>query len=504
MLQKVEEFLTQRDIPAYLVGGCVRDHLLKRATQDVDIAVAASALSVAHDIADALHGSYVLLHQEQAIARVVFSEGQPSPRRSLEEGQGPSAGEGSSPARKWNFDFSTIQEDIESDLHRRDFTVNAMAVKIGTTTPDIIDPFGGRSDLEKGQIRAVRESAFRDDPARLLRAVRLAAEYDFSIEKQTEALIKGHSHLLARVAGERIREELCRLLALPGTASHLRYLDQLGLLTVIFPELTLTKEVDQPKEHFWNVFRHSIQTVAAVECLLSSKDRKGDGSLSDPIADLYLIPKVGQHFAEKIGNVERSVLIKLAALLHDIAKPQTKNVERDGRVHFFGHTKKGAAMGRVIMRSLRFGTQQSKAVQQMIEQHLRPWQLSSDATTPTRRAIYRYFRDTGDSALDTIWLALADYLATQGPRLDLNEWQEHVRMMNYVISQGLQEEKGIVSPPKLIDGHDLINIFDMQPGHQVGECLQAVQEAQATGEISTRDEALAFVRRQISQYRKKE
>jgi poly(A) polymerase len=122
-------------------------------------------------------------------------------------------------------------------------------------------------------------------------------------------------------------------------------------------------------------------------------------------------------------------------------------------------------------------------------------QMSSNGL-PTRRAIYRYFRDTDEAGIDILFLSLADHLATRGPHLDMAQWQEHAQLVEYVLSQRFQEESVVVSP-KLVDGHDLLNIFGMSPGLKVGELLEAVREAQAAGELATREEALAYIRSQL-------
>ena len=121
----------------------------------------------------------------------------------------------------------------------------------------------------------------------------------------------------------------------------------------------------------------------------------------------------------------------------------------------------------------------------------------SDNGMPTPRAIYRYFRDTGEAGIDTIFLSLADHLATRGPNLDLANWQEHARLVDYVIDQHFKQEN-IVRPPKLVDGHDIINIYGMRPGPEVGEVLEAVREAQASGEVTTRQEALAYIQSSLT------
>jgi poly(A) polymerase len=323
--------------------------------------------------------------------------------------------------------------------------------------------------------------------------VRLAAEYGLVLEDESEVLLKKQSQLIRQVAGERVKQELCLILAVQNSAQFLSYLDRLGLLTIIVPELAATKGVEQPREHFWDVFHHSIETVAALERLLN---RCGEGDV------LACVPHrlyAGDHFEEEISRgLPRSALGKLAALLHDIAKPQTKTMEPDGRARFFGHTSEGAAVAGDILRRLRFGTREIRMVQKMIEAHLRLWQMGGEEGIPSRRAIYRYFRDTGDVGIDIIFLSLADFLATRGPDLDVHEWKQHCRLVEYILTQR-EEEKSIVSPPKLIDGHDLMSIFGLKPGPKVGEILGAVGEAQGAGEIGTREEALTFVQSHLTQ-----
>jgi poly(A) polymerase len=451
---------------SYLVGGYIRDAFLGRATEDVDIAVAADALEVAREVAAELGGRYVMLDPENRVARVVLP------------------GDGS----RWHLDFSTLQGNIEQDLSRRDFTINAMAVKLDEMDlGGLLDPFGGRQDLEQKLIRATHEEVFHQDAVRLLRAVRLAAELGFEIEPQTETLIQSCSHLVTTVAGERVREELCRLLALPQAAHWLSRLDQLGLLTAIIPELAPTKGVGQPKEHTWDVFQHSLETVAAIESML----RDGGESLS-PFPILFeLMPYFDQEVA---AGSQRKGLLKLAGLLHDIAKPMTKSIDEGGRMRFLGHAQEGAAKARPVLERLRFSKREVELVEGIIRYHLRPGQMG-DRDLPSRRAIFRYFRDAGEAGIDTLILSLADHLATRGPYLDREQFRQHAETMEYVLVERRKEE---IPPPKLISGHDLMNIFVLSPGPQIGQLLQAIQEAQAVGEITTREEALSLVQRELA------
>lgn len=473
LLVKLKRLLEEQSVDCWLVGGYVRDTLLGRSSRDIDLAVTARALEVASKVASDLGGAYVPLDELNEIARVVLP------------------GE-----ERWHLDFSSVQAGIEADLARRDFTINALAVNIGMLAQErasipIIDPFGGQKDLEEGLVRAVGENIFREDPARLLRAVRLAAEYGFTIEEKTEALIRSQSQLIAEIAGERIREELCRLLAVPEATPFLYQLDRLGLLEAIIPEMADLKGVEQPKEHFWDVFHHSLETVASTERLL----RIDSGDRDEVLSLVPWSPAISSYFEEEIGGLSRKTLLKLAALLHDIAKPKTRTVGETCRVRFLGHTKEGAAMAGHILERLRFSNRQIKMVQKMIDYHLRPGQMSNEGL-PTRRAIYRYFRDTADVSIDILFLGLADHLATRGPNLDLALWKEHTQLVDYILAER-QKEQSVVAPPKLIDGHDLIDIFGIKPGPQIGELLEAVREAQAAGEITTREEALAFVHQRL-------
>jgi poly(A) polymerase len=341
-------------------------------------------------------------------------------------------------------------------------------------------------------VRAVSEKAFTSDALRLLRAVRLASELGFNISQETEAQIKCHAHLITGVAGERIREELLRLLAAPKTEQLLLYLDNLGLLTALISELAHTKGVEQPREHAWDVFNHSVKTAAAVDFVL----RQGDWQYAGGEEVLKLVPwsaELSEHFNQKVSSGStRRLLLKLAALLHDIAKPQTKIIDERGRTRFLGHPGEGAPIAAHVLERLRFSSKEVKLAAGIVRYHLRPVQMSR-GELPSRRAIYRYFRDTGEVAIDTLFFSLADHLATRGPDLDMANWQEHTNIVAHVLSQR-SRQNGVVSPPKLINGHDLISNFNLTPGPEIGKLLEAVCEAQASGEVSNREEALSYVK----------
>jgi len=482
LLTKLSNFLTEQDIQSFVVGGFVRDVLLGRDTSDIDIAIVADALEIAPKVATALGGKYVPLDRINRVGRVILvNKGTPSTK-----GQ-------------WKLDFSTVKDTLEQDLARRDFTIDAIAVDLSQLGKDytdvpLIDPFNGWNDLHQGTIRTVTETAFESDAARLLRALRLAAELGFSIDKETEALIQHQSYLIARVAGERVREELLRLLAIPQSGQLLPYLDKLGLITAMIPELAQAKGIEQPKEHFWNVFDHSLKTVLAVDFLL----RQGtwEYASEEVLAAVPWSAELAQHFDLEVSSGStRRLLLKLAALLHDVAKPQTKAIDAGGRMRFLGHAKEGAVITAVILERLRFSAKEVKLVETMVRYHLRPGQMSQDGL-PSHRAIYRYFRDTGEAGIDILFLSLADHLATRGPQLNMTHWQGHSQTVDYVLTQRFEQE-ALVVPPKLVDGHDLIDIFGMSPGPKIGEFLERVREAQASGELATREEALSYIREHL-------
>jgi poly(A) polymerase len=478
LLTRIHHCLADQGIKAYLAGGMVRDVLLGRGVEDIDIAVAGDALEAAAGVATSLGGKYIPLDEKNGIGRVVLTVSD----------------------RKWELDFTTIEDSIEQDLARRDFTIDAMAIGLEEAIhepqlPPVIDPFHGQDDLGGGVVKVVGESAFVDDPVRLLRAVRLAAELSFTIDEKTEALVQSQAHLINSVAGERVREELLRLLVLPCSSQHIQTLEELRLLGEIFPELAQTKGVTQPKEHYWDVFEHSLRTVQAVDFLL----REGNWEYAGREA-LEVVPwseELAQHFASGVGHGStRKSLLRLAALLHDIAKPQTKTVEESGKTRFLGHAAEGATAVADIMERLRFSAREIKLVEIMVKSHLRPTQMSHEGL-PTSRAIYRYFRDTGEAGVDILFLSLADHLATRGKNFDLAHWQEHAEVTAYVLARHAEEEK-LTVPLKLVDGHDLIELFGLSPGPRFAEILEAVREAQAAGEVSTREEALEYIEHNLN------
>ena len=471
MLSSLASFLSVLGVEAHLVGGAVRDMLLDRQVRDLDIAVKADASEVASDLASFLDGAAFPLDAERSIHRVVCPGGA--------------------------IDLVGIA-DIQADLARRDFTVDAMAMPISElaegSAPSPIDPHGGLGDLDARVIRVVSDTVFADDPGRLMRAARLETQLGFRMSPDTEALVRRQAGMVDLVSGERIRDELLDILSEPGATKSLRRLDDLGLLSAALPEQDESRGVTQPKEHYWDVFGHAMETPGRVEALLAPETRSnGFAAVGTP-----RFAGMDDYFAEQAADGHtRATMLKLAGLLHDIGKPATKTVEPSGRVRFIGHHTEGAEIARAALNRLRLSGRGVDMVSRMVRHHLRPGQMAQGDDLPSARAVYRYYRDVGDVAIDTLYLNLADYAAARGPMLGEEEWAGRCRTAAHILKAGVAADRPARQRP-LIDGHEIMDAFSLQPGPAVGAMLETVREAQAAGEVGSKEEALELVRQNLN------
>jgi poly(A) polymerase len=455
----------------YLVGGYVRDRLLGRPARDADLAVAGPPRRVAGRLAVATGGHVFPLSPEHSVWRVTL----PAPVLDVEY-----------------LDITPLRGDIVADLGERDFTVNAVAA-----SPDgsgVVDPFGGIADLERRRLRLVSAAAIAADPIRALRAVRHAVELGLEIEGATAAQLRRDAALVAGTAGERQRDEVMRAFDTPRAADAVRLMDGLGLLASVLPELEPARTCEQPKEHYWNVFDHSVETVAVLDCLLAV-DAAAAACVERRAALVGAWPDwPAARWQERLGeNRTRRAVLKLIGLLHDVSKPETRSVERDGRVRFFGHPERGAAVAAEIFRRLRFSAREVKLAEVLVENHLRPGQLAAPGEVPTARALYRLFRELGDDVVDLLALNLADGAAAAGPRQTAAQWRAHVAYTGWILKQRVERTE-LTQPRRLLTGHDLMAELHLPPGPEIGRLLEALAEAEAVGEVTTRDEALAFAR----------
>ncbi|MCX7680750.1 MAG: HD domain-containing protein [Anaerolineae bacterium] len=467
----------------WLVGGAVRDVLLGRPIHDWDFLVEREALKLARNAADILGGVYYPLDAEHEIGRVLL----------MEHGRG-----------RVVLDFATLREpDLESDLRIRDFTINAMAADQSGV---VSDPTGGLADLQARLVRVAGRRSFADDPIRLLRAVRMEAELGFEIEPGTAELLRQSAGLLFLSSAERLRDEFVRILALPGSYASLHRLDEFELLARVIPELETLKGVTQSLPHRFDVWTHTLLVLDTLETLLAvltGEPQAGDERAGVPRFAWGELERVLGQFARELSTHltpevtpgrDRAVLLKLGALLHDLGKPSTRSQGEDGRVHFYEHELVGAKLARERLRELRFSRDEIARVELLIAHHMYPAHLAQTDKL-TRRAIYRYFRATGDAGVETVLLSLADHLATWGPYLQPERWTRRLEVAEALLTGYFEQRSETLTPLPLITGEDLMTRLGLVPGPEVGELLEAVREAQAAGEVSTKDEALALAAR---------
>ncbi len=468
----VAKVLRGLDVDSYLVGGSVRDALLGKTTRDVDIVVRGSANDAGDALAESLNGHKVRIDFERDAARVIAG----------------------SRDHKVIIDLLSLPgDDILTDLRRRDFTINAIAAPLDSAVEgawDLIDPLGGVHDIESRTIRTASESVFSNDPIRLLRAVRLSAETGFSIESQTVSLIRRYASGLAESSPERIREELFRILDANNAARWVKLMDDLNLLSIVIPELDDARGIEQPREHYYDVFGHLVAALDYADQIVSNRYEYDFVREMMPTFD-----RMDAHFDRDASDgYSRGTILKLTALLHDIAKPHTKTIEPSGRIRFFGHSEKGEELAEDILTRLRVGGKGVGMVKGMIRYHLRPRQMANRDELPTLRAVHRYFRDLGDVALDTLYLNMADFLAARGPLLTLDEMRIQSRVINHILVVGPQKQTPAASRKGLLTGHDIMKELQIESGPLVGRLLKSIAQAEAQGRVSTREEALKLAR----------
>jgi putative nucleotidyltransferase with HDIG domain len=371
---------------------------------------------------------------------------------------------------------------LPADLRARDFTVNAMAVSLrellGKGRAPVIDPTGGLADLRARRLRLTGEASLADDALRGLRGVRLEAALGLMLDLPSRRLIRRHARALAGVAAERVRDELLAILALAGAAPAVRRLDALGLLAEVLPEVEPMRATGQPAPHRFPVLEHSLRALAGADRLLAGLARLA------PFAD-----ELARHLAGELGGgVDRAQILKLAALLHDVAKPETRRVIR-GRIRFLDHDVIGAERVRAIGARLRLPGRAIDTLAHLVRHHLRPMHLAQ-AGVVTRRARYRFFRDLGAEARDLLVLALADGAAVRGES-PFSTWRRSPLVRDLLA--GWPAEATAQAAPPLLRGEDVMERFGLGPGPAVGQLLRRAREAQALGQVGTREEALAFL-----------
>jgi tRNA nucleotidyltransferase/poly(A) polymerase len=451
--------------PAWLVGGAVRDLLVGRPLRDLDLALPGGSMVAGRRLADRLGGAFVPLGEPHGVARVVLP-GAPALQVDLADLRGPS---------------------LEADLGGRDFTIDALAVDLGALLGGpaaVQDPTGGLDDLAARRLRACGYTAFADDPVRVLRALRLSHELGFTIEPETESLARAAVPRLSTVAAERVRDELTRLLRLPRSAPAIRQADRWSGLEVVLPEVGAMRDATQSAPHRFTVWEHSLQALAAADTLLE---------------DLRLLAphdaRVAASFGEPMGSgLTRREVWRLAVLLHDVAKPETRSVDADGRTRFIGHDRLGAERAATIANRLAWPGRAGEVLARLVRHHLRPMHLGM-LDELTRRARYRFHRDVAEEVPALVCLSIVDAAGTDGSSPGL-VYRGRTRALLESLLEGEGPAAREAAEPPLVRGEDVMGALGLAPGPAVGRALRRVREAQALGLVRTCDEALGWLARE--------
>ncbi len=465
ILRVIKEFASE----SYLVGGAVRDCLMHRPRRaDLDVAVKGNGLEVARRVVDRTgHGATLVpLDSKRLTGRLVLrSNG------------------------TITIDVSALKgETIYDDLRARDFTINSIAIVlddfIESGLKRVVDPLGGRADLQNRVVKASSANAFRDDPLRILRAFRFAAALDFRISPDTLDLIPSSLASLQDVSPERVRDELIALLAANKCFPALLSMDAAGVFDLLFPELAPMKGCSQNEYHHLDVWDHSLETVRCLEAQVA---------LRFPCFD-SLIPVIDQYLRQQpVTGRPRTALLKLAAIFHDAGKPDTRFVDAEGRVRFFGHEKVSEEIFSQVGGRLKLATREMTIIKEWILGHMRPMFLNGQLIS--KRAVHRLYRKFGTDIFGLLILHLADLAASRGPARTREAEEMACNSVSRALEICSELEK---SPPRpLLSGRDLMSFFGLSSGPQLGRILAHLAELQAEGEITSTEEAIAAVRKYL-------
>ena len=453
----ISELSDEVQINAFLVGGCVRDLMLNPLAEaiDVDIMVEGDGIDFAEKLAKKINVPKIVPFKKFATAKIPFSEFE------IEVAS----------ARLEKYDESSrnpsevVISNIEDDLLRRDFTVNAMAVSLNKENfGEFFDPFNGMEDLSNKILRTPLDSdtTFSDDPLRMMRAAYFASKLSLDIDPSCLESIKNNAERITIVSQERKTNELFKILGTKKPSIGLNILQESGLMNFVFPEIAVMYGLDQSNEyHHKDIFYHTLEVV-------------------DNAAQL----------SDKLD-------LRLAALVHDIAKPKTRRLSKSKGYTFYGHDDVGARMLKGISSNMKFSNSTRDYITKLTALHLRPISLAKKDVTDS--AIRRLIVDAGEEIDDLMKLCRAD-ITTKNPKnitKYLGNFDRVEKRMNEVIE--IDKLKAFQSP---VRGDEIMKMFDLDPGKEVGKIKTMVEDAIINGEIKNDySSAMSFLD-QIKQQKK--
>jgi tRNA nucleotidyltransferase/poly(A) polymerase len=469
----------------FLVGGAVRDRLLGKTGHDLDLSVSGDVRLLARKIAAELSAAFYMMDEQHQTARVIYTLG---------------TGE------RCILDFAAMRGlQVEQDLSMRDFTVNAMAIDLDDPEK-LIDPLKGVFDIRQKVIRACYPQALSDDPIRVLRAVRHSLDWNFRIIPETVILLKKAASQLESTTIERRRDELFRIFDGTQVHSAIEILDRIGGLNALLPELINLKGLPQSYPHIYDGWQHSLRLVTELQnlydLLVTEYNEEKSANLLYGMANLQLgrfREGLKRHFARRL-NPDRSLrsLLLLTGLYHDIGKPLTASQAIEGKIRFIGHEDIGSTIGKSRARALALASTEVEYVELIIQNHMHIHHLSAANSQVSRRSIYRYYRKLNSVGVDLCLLSLADTLATYGVTIASSKWERELGICRQILTAWFEQPEEIISPPRLITGDDLIAEYHLKPGPKIGFLLEQVKEAQVTGEITNRAEAIAYTKKLLN------
>ena len=438
----------------FLVGGSVRDAILGYEICDRDlIVVDIDAKEFSTQVADFFDGTFIPLDEENKIYRVVL------------------------PDKINYFDITNpVENSLKKDILRRDLTINAVAINI--RSGEIIDYCNGLNDINNKILKVIKESNFKDDPLRILRLFRFYSLLGFEIENQTLELAKKYSNLILNPAKERIQYELMKLFSGEFAHQALLKMDSCGILELIFPFVKELKQVPPNLHHHLDLFNHSIETVKQVSFIYKNSTQE-----------------VKEHMNKiEFGGFSRIAHLRLSAFLHDIGKFSTWTIEEDtGRHRFIKHEDVGAKMVVPILKTMCFSNKQIDYIAYIIKKHMYPTAVVS-APEVNEKVMMRYIRKSENNAIDNIIIAQADRLSARGPEITQQIVDENINALNNLLNFYLTEKDTLAPLPKLLNGNEVMELLNIKPSPILGKIMDAINEAQISGEITTKEDAINFVK----------
>ncbi len=429
-----------------LVGGAVRDILLDRTPADLDFLVVGTQIDRIHQGLERL-GRHLHMHRVQPA-------GFPDTIRLV--------------ARHLTLDFTIVESrQLHEDLMRRDFTINAMALEPGTD--ELLDPTRGKQDLQKGLLRATGPGVFEADPVRILRLYRFMAELDFSPDPETERSAVAAVPKIQEPAGERIQDELFRILANDDAWDAVEAMAE-PVLTNLFPSLAETRNVPQNDYHHLDVFPHTLEVVKHAFHVPG------------------LIAMIGCPDLEL--NREDRIVLRLAALFHDVGKAPTAAPGKDGNPTFHRHQHVSEDQFRSDIEPLRVSNRIEDRTARLIRHHMRFLNFMLNGYTP--RSLRRLIRIMDTDSILLGLLAMADKLAARGP-LATGSIDRIAGIVREFVELIATEGDTLIHLPKLVSGEEVMDMMDLKPGAQVGRILDSIRERQIADPAFSRNEALELI-----------